>query len=195
MSDSDYAAPGSFVIRFSQVPQIIRAGKSFVLLPITRMSPHLSKMKTFWQRVPFRHVLAATALLFFVGEQYPFSDFPMYSHLDKESDVFYVTDQDDRVLPMEKLFGTSSSTQKKVFITELKDICNPKKRDTRDALPEERQEAGNELMDKLYPKLKRHHLAAVGGEVKALRFYYKIFTIDAGKIASGKPQLVAERAL
>jgi len=159
------------------------------------MRSFLTKLQAFWRHVPFRHVLAATALLAFVGEQYPFSDFPMYSHLDKESDVLYVTDQNDRVLPMEKLFGTSSSTQKKVFITELKDIVNPKKRDTRDAYPEERKEAGAKLAEKLVPKLKKHNLPQDGGPVSALRFYYKVFTVEAGAIESGKPQLVAESAL
>jgi len=160
------------------------------------MRVFLNRLQGYWRHVPFRHVLAATALLAFAGEQYPFSDFPMYSHVDKEADVLYVTDQNDRVLPMEKLFGTSTSTQKKVFITELKDIVNPKKRDTRDALPDERQEAGAKFADKLFPKLKRHNLAQVGGEVSALRFYYKVFTVETdGGIGDGKPQFIAERAL
>ncbi len=148
-----------------------------------------------WQRVPFRHALLLVIFLAGIKEQYPFSDFPMYSHLDAESDVLYVTDQEDNVLPMEKLFGTGASTQKKVFMTELKSICNPKKRDTRDALPEEKQQAGIQLMDKLMPKLKRDKLAAMGATATSLRIYYKVYTLDAGNISSGKSQLVAERAL
>ncbi|WP_009961149.1 hypothetical protein [Verrucomicrobium spinosum] len=159
------------------------------------MPEFVQMLQRLWRKVPFRHVLAATVFLAVVGEQYPFSNFPMYSHLDKEADVLYVTDQTDRVLPMEKLFGTSSSTQKKVFITELKEICNPKGRDTRDALPEERSAAGAKLGEKLFPKLKPHNLAQVGGEVKGLRLYYKVFTVESGAISTGAPQLVAEKAL
>ncbi|MEY4482859.1 MAG: hypothetical protein RL693_311, partial [Verrucomicrobiota bacterium] len=142
-------------------------------------------LKQLWQKVPFRHVLLLVVLLAIIKEQYPFSDFPMYSHLDAESDVLYVTDQDDRVLPMEKIFGTGASTQKKVYMTELKSICNPKKRDTRDALPEEKQQAGSQLMDKLMPKLKSEKLAAIGPTTKSLRIYYKVYTLDAGNISSG----------
>lgn len=151
--------------------------------------------KQLWQKVPFRHVLLVVIFLAIVKEQYPFSDFPMYSHLDDESDVLYVTDQADNVLPMEKLFGTGTSTQKKVFMTELKSICNPKKRDTRDALPEEKQQAGSQLMDKLMPRLKREKLAAMSTTATSLRIYYKVYTLDAGNISSGTSQLVAERPL
>lgn len=152
-------------------------------------------LKQLWQKVPFRHVLLLVIFLAIIKEQYPFSDFPMYSHLDAESDVLYVTDQDDNVLPMEKLFGTGASTQKKVYMTELKSICNPKKRDTRDALPEEKQQAGSQLMDKLMPKLKRDKLAAMSSTAKSLRIYYKVYTLDAGNISTGTSQLVAERPL
>lgn len=152
-------------------------------------------VKQLWQKVPFRHVLLLVVFLAIVKEQYPFSDFPMYSHLDDESDVLYVTDQADNVLPMEKLFGTGASTQKKVFMTELKSICNPKKRDTKNALPEEKQQAGSQLMDKLMPKLKREKLAAMSTTATGLRLYYKVYTLDAGSISSGKSQLVAERPL
>lgn len=158
----------------------------------------LQLTKRIWQKVPFRHVLAATLFLFVVKEQYPFSDFPMYSHMDNESDVLYITDQTDRVLPMEKLFGTGASTQKKEFISELKAICNPKKRDTRDALPEERSQAGAELMKELFPRLKRHNLAKLENaeSITGLRMYYKVFSInDDGVISSTTPQLVAERPL
>lgn len=159
------------------------------------MQEILRTLGRLWRKVPYRHVFAFTAFLAFAGEQYPFSDFPMYSHLDNEADVLYVTDQTDRVLPMEKLFGTSSSTQKKVFITELKDICNPAGRDTRDALPEERQKAGGKLVEKLFPRFKPHNLPEVGGNVTGLRFYYKVFTVNDGTITTSQPQLVAEKAL
>lgn len=157
----------------------------------------LEKALHFWRLIPFRHVLVMTAFLSFwgdddFGQQYPFTDFPMYSHLDAESDVLYVTDQADKTLPFHTLFGTKTSTQKKVFISELKKICNPKKRDTRDALPEERKEAGAKMAEKLMPKLKRDRVPA---GVTALRFHYKVFRADGDKIAESAPQLVAEQPL
>ena len=137
-------------------------GCCFMQQAMLSLYPHIAKL---WRRVPFRHVLAMTIFLSFwgddgLGQQYPFTNFPMYSHLDAESDVLYVTDQTDQPLPFHTLFGTSTSTQKKVFINELKKICNPKGRDTRDALPEERRAAGEKLLEKLLPRLKKDRVPA-----------------------------------
>ncbi|MFZ4766571.1 MAG: hypothetical protein ACOYMN_16585 [Roseimicrobium sp.] len=158
------------------------------------LSAILSKLASIWQRIPFRHVLALTVFLSFWGDehwgqQYPFTNFPMYSHLDAESDVLFVTDQADKPLPFHTLFGTRSSTQKKVFISELKKLCNPKGRDTRHALPEERQAAGGKMVAKLMAKLKRDRLPP---EVTTLRFHYKVFRAEGDKIAESSPVTIAE---
>jgi hypothetical protein len=155
---------------------------------------HVAKL---WQHVPFRHVLLMTIFLSFWGDddwgqQYPFTNFPMYSHLDAESDVLYVTDQADRPLPFHTLFGTSTSTQKKIFINELQKICNPKGRDTREARPEERRQAGAKLLEKLAPRLKRDRVPA---GVEALRFQYKVFRAEGDKLTETAPQVIAEHPL
>jgi hypothetical protein len=153
--------------------------------------------QSLWRRVPFRHVLLAVIFLSFWdgekwGEQYPFTNFPMYSHLDAESDVLYVTDQANQPLPFHTLFGTKTSTQKKVFISELKKICNPKGRDTREARPEERKAAGAKLTDKLLSKLKRDR---VPGGVEALRFHYKVWRAEGDKIEEVVQEVIAEHRL
>jgi hypothetical protein len=157
----------------------------------------LSHASNLWRRLPFRHVLLVTVFLSLWsdddwGQQYPFTDFPMYSHLDAEADVLYVTDQADQPLPFHTLFGTHLSTQKKHFIGELADICNPQGRDTRDALPAERQTAGAKLAAKLMPRLKRDR---VPPGVETLRFYYKVFRAGDDRIIEDPPQLVAEQPL
>ena len=159
------------------------------------MAQFFALLQRYWRRLQIRHVLVVTILLVVIGEQYPFSNFPMYSKVDDESDVLFITDQNDKPLPMHTLFGTSTSTQKKVYMAELKKICNPKKRDTADAKPEEQREAGGKLMEKLFPRLKRDRLASVGEGITTMRVYYKIFTLDGGDIAASKPVLVAERPL
>lgn len=161
------------------------------------MPAFLTKVLHLWRLVPFRHVLLLTVFLSFFGDddwgqQYPFTNFPMYSHLDAESDVLYVTDQADKPLPFHTLFGTKTSTQKKVFISELKKICNPKKIDTRDASLEDRQAAGAKMTEKLMPKLKRDRVPA---GVATLRFHYKVFRAEGDKIQESAPQLVAEQRL
>lgn len=159
------------------------------------MSNYFGLLQRYWKRLQVRHVLLVAVFLFVVKEQYPFSDFPMYSRLDAESDVLFVTDQNDQPLPMHTLFGTGTANQKKVFMAELKKICNPKNRDTKHALLEEQREAGEKMVEKLLPKLKRERLVLQGDHVTQLRFYYKVFTLDGESIAAGKPVLVAEHTL
>lgn len=161
------------------------------------MHPLYATIAKLWRRVPFRHVLLAVVFLTFWGDddwgqQYPFTNFPMYSHLDEESDVLYVTDHAGKPLPFHTLFGTKTSTQKKVFINELKKICNPAGRDTRDALPEERRAAGAKLVEKLLPRLKRDRLPE---GVQALQFHYKVFRSEDGRIVETAPQIIAEHTL
>lgn len=161
------------------------------------MPPFIESAIHGWRRIPFRHVIVLTIFLSFWGkekwgEHYPFTDFPMYSHLDAESDVLYVTNQADEVLPFHRLFGTKTSTQKKNFISELAKLTNAKDRDSRDATVEERQTAGEKMADKLMPKLKRDRLPE---GTQTLRFYYKVFRAEGDKITESVPQLVAEQTL
>jgi hypothetical protein len=161
------------------------------------MPVFLEKALHLWRLVPFRHVLLAVIFLSFWGkhgwgEHFPFTNFPMYSELDEESDVLYVTDQADRPLPFHTLFGTSLSTQKKNFIKEVAKISNKAGRDSRDALPEERQKAGAKVARDVMPRLKRDRLEP---GVETLRFYYKVFRAEGDKIIETTPQLVAEQPL
>ena len=161
------------------------------------MPPFLETALTYWRSIPFRHVLLVTIFLSFWhkdkwGEQYPFTNFPMYSHLDAESDVLYVTNQADEVLPFHRLFGTKTSTQKKTFINEVAKITNAEKKDSRDATPEERRAAGERMTAKLLPRLKADRVPA---GTQSLRFYYNIFREQEGRIVESAPQLIAEHPL
>ncbi len=158
------------------------------------MPAFLEAALKWWRRFPFRHVLLVTVFLSFWGkekwgEHYPFTDFPMYSRLDDESDVLYVTNEKDEVLPFHRLFGTKLSTQKKVYTKALAKITNAQDRDSRDARPEERRAAGDKLVEELLPKLKKDRLPA---GTQSLRFYYKVFRAEGGRIVDSPPVLVGE---
>ncbi|MDB6137752.1 MAG: hypothetical protein JWO94_824, partial [Verrucomicrobiaceae bacterium] len=79
----------------------------------------LAPLRALWFRVPFRHMIPVVITLFIVKEQFPFSNFPMYSNFDTEADVIFITDQNDHVLPMDKVFRSGSSTAKKAYKKEL----------------------------------------------------------------------------
>lgn len=50
-----------------------------------------------------------------IGDQYPFSPFPMYSDIGEDADVLFLTDQDGKLVPLSSVFGISSAQAKKQF--------------------------------------------------------------------------------
>ncbi len=49
------------------------------------------------------------------GEWYPFSDFPMYSDFEEQAYYVYVTDRDDKPVPIAATFGIAPSDVKKAY--------------------------------------------------------------------------------
>ena len=89
----------------------------------------MSKVADGWRRVkawPFMSVFAIAIALQIIGEQFPFSPFPMYSGFSKETTVLYVTDRNDQPVPITDYFRLSASKVKKAYNTELKRICKAK---------------------------------------------------------------------
>lgn len=150
-----------------------------------------TRLATIWRNTPFREMTLLVLALFIIKERFPFSNFPMYSNIDDKADVVFVTDQNDKPLPMKAVFKTSSGSSKKMLNTEIKKLTNPHGRDSADATPEELQAAGKAVMVTLKERLRRD---AMPPETTMLRFYRKTFR--AGELGVGKetPQLLAEVA-
>ena len=64
---------------------------------------------SFLLHVPFREVWLAVALLLIVGENYPFSNFPMYSRLEDEAVYFVVLNSRGEMLPYVTTFRSRST--------------------------------------------------------------------------------------
>ena len=63
-------------------------------------------------------VLTAACLL--IEEEYPFSNFPMYSSFSRETDYVFLATETDRPLPSFQTIGISTATLKKMFKSELR---------------------------------------------------------------------------
>jgi hypothetical protein len=150
----------------------------FMSLPATLFS--------LWERLPFRAMALLTALLLFLKEEFPFSNFPMYANFDEEADVVFVTDQNNAPVAMEPLFGTGSAGTKKRYEAELASLCNKAKRDTEHSTPEERKQAGATELAGLVKRLKRKVLPA---GVTELRFHLRTFAYDEaqGRVNIDRP--------
>ena len=73
-------------------------------------------------RVPFREVWLSVALLLIVGENYPFSNFPMYSSLEEEAVYFVVLNGRGEVLPYVTSFRSRSTYVPKALKAERRKL-------------------------------------------------------------------------
>ena len=130
--------------------------------------------------------------LYFIKEEFPFSNFPMYSNVSEEADVTFITDQNDYPLPMKALFNTSSGSSKKMYKKELGTLTNASGRDSDHATSEERAQAGRAVLDSLLPRL---IAKAVPPGTTALRFQLRTFRAGVDPDNGPAPEKLAEQSL
>jgi hypothetical protein len=87
-----------------------------------RVTVALRALSNLLRRIPFREVWLSVGLLLLVGENYPFSNFPMYSGLDEESVYFVVRTGHGETLPYATSFRSRSSFVPKALKAELKKL-------------------------------------------------------------------------
>ena len=114
-------------------------------------------------RSTLRHPLFPMAVLIavclIVEENYPFSDFPMYSNLSPGSHYFHLTDENDDPLPIKALFGISASEFKKIYHSKLTPMAHELSEQRRERIkaselgPTEQANAGDQLLDQLMPRI------------------------------------------
>lgn len=151
-----------------------------------------AQLRRWWLKVPFRHMTAVVVACYIIGDEFPFSDFPMYSNFDTEADVYYVTDQRDKPVAMKRAFKTPSSGTKKRFKKELGKIVNPAGRDTKQAQPEELARAGRIVLATLVEDLRP---ASLPEGTTSVRLYRRTFRMEDDKLSDDKPELLAEQTL
>jgi hypothetical protein len=145
-----------------------------------------------WQGLPFRPMLLLVLFLFGVREYYPFSNFPMYSNLDKQADIIYITDQADEALPMESVFRTGSGTTKKMYKRELNALTKTTGRKLVHATAEDRAAAGRAVMATM---LHRIRYSQVPPGVSQLRLYRKTFRLGENGPGHPGPERLVEQPL
>jgi hypothetical protein len=156
--------------------------------------PAAETWKRWWLRLPFRHMTALVLLLYVVGEQFPFSNFPMYSNFGLEADVMFVTDQNDQPVLMKPLLKTSSSSAKKRYKKELSNLCKKSGHHIDEATTEEKQKAGSMVLKTLIEDLDQRRLQP---DTRELRLYLRTFVFDreADHVREHAPERLASQTL
>ena len=120
---------------------------------MTAQTNTLSEGEWSWRPKLVASIIIAI-LLVVIGDQYPFSPFPMYSKLDSSADVLYVADQDGKPLALGALFNVGSAQAKKRFEKEL--LLLAKTRDYELAKPEQIQQAAQTFLKNIWQDRREH---------------------------------------
>lgn len=108
-----------------------------------------------WRRIPYKLMIAVTALSLAVEEFYPFSWFPMFTNLQKSTWYVFLKDGDGTTLPIAKEFGWTGDRADNYFKANLSRL--------RKRHPELGKE---ETTDQIASKMLRHLLAVNRRSIK-----------------------------
>lgn len=150
-----------------------------------------AKLISILQRMPLKTCLLVIVLCLVLKENYPFSNFPMYSSFSDHTFFIYVSDADDQPIAIEVLTAIRTGRLKKVYDTQLRSIAKKLGKRKRELTVEERHDIGLETLrwffsssrDEVKPYLKKY---------KIIKLYHVDITIDDSEVAEHSPQLVAE---
>ena len=78
-----------------------------------------AKLLSFLQRMPLKTCVLVIALCLMLKENYPFSNFPMYSSFSDHTFFVYVADANDQPIAIEVLTAIRTGRLKKVYDTQL----------------------------------------------------------------------------
>ena len=124
-------------------------------------------------------------LCLLVGEQYPFSSFPMYSSFSDSAYYVYLTDSLDRPIATQTKLGVSTTTLKKVYDSQLRKDARSLKKRIRELTPAEKAAAGGYLLSYIRSLLRARELPS------GLRVYDVELVLKDGAIKKST-QLVAQ---
>ena len=112
-----------------------------------------------------------------IGDQYPFSPFPMYSRIDGTAEVLFVSNEKDEPLPLSKVFGHGSAQLKKRFESNLQDVAGTK--DWWKTTDAQRQEAATRFLARETVKLDAAKRAKY--PASALKVWLISITMEGGQ--------------
>lgn len=82
---------------------------------------NLSNWRSWLGKIPAPAMLIVTVLCLGLQENFPFSHFPMYSRMDDNTNYIYISDNQDRPLPIATLTSHRTGKLKKIYQSHLND--------------------------------------------------------------------------
>lgn len=138
---------------------------------------------------PFAPLLLLTAACLLIREQYPFSNFPMYSSFGRSTYYVYLTNGADEPLRSQELVGMTTPTLKKVYDGEMRREAKLLRTPRRKLTPEQKRAVGERILARLKTTVPAVEAGAAFPET--LRLHHVEIELIGGRIEK-KPSLIAE---
>jgi hypothetical protein len=141
--------------------------------------------------LPIKLLFILTVLNLVVRENYPFSHYPMYATFSKYSNFVYITDQEDKPIPMLKVFGLKSNFIKKIYMDEVMKISAKKNKEPWDLSVSDLNKPGQTALVYLISNV---NLSEVAKSFRSIKLYDTTIYLSEGKVQKNR-RLVCERIL
>ncbi|MCB1098334.1 MAG: hypothetical protein KDN22_22365 [Verrucomicrobiae bacterium] len=149
------------------------------------MSQEPNGRNSLWQRIrhaPLALMVAMVVGLYLIGDEYPFSNYPMYSNFDEEALVFFISDENGIPLKMRDVFDKSSSDAKKIYKNHLRRLAKDAKiPDDQEPSLTLKQAAGRSVLDQFLTQHKRPDFADQLADHTALQAHLRRVWLEDGK--------------
>lgn len=134
-------------------------------------------------------LLVFTAACLAIGEQFPFSDFPMYSSFGRETYYVYLADAEGRPLPTLETIGMTTPILKKIYDRELQREVRRLRTKRRRMSTEQKSPVGARVLQSLQASLARQ--GPDGEPARVLRLYEVNISVEDGRFVR-RTDLIAE---
>ena len=91
-------------------------------------------------------VIMLTVAFLLIGEQFPFSYFPMYASFDPRTEYYFVADKSGSPLACVEVFGTSTANVKKMYRARLRELISKRGAKEAEATLIEREIIGRDML-------------------------------------------------
>ncbi len=109
----------------------------------------IGRLRTWLTQTRSLPLFLITAACLLVQEQFPFSNFPMYSSFSSHTFYVYLADESGRPIPSQTTTGMSTPTLKKVYVTEMRKETQRLHLGKKKLSPEQKAIVGQRLLTSL----------------------------------------------
>ena len=141
-------------------------------------------------RMQIGPLLAFTVACLAIGEQFPFSDFPMYSSFQRDTYYVYLADESGQPLPTLSTLGMTTPILKKHYDREVQREVRRLRTRRRLMSAQQKAPAGERILRALKPLAERHGTSDAARR-RTLRLYEVNIYADGGAF-SRRTDLIAE---